>query len=674
MTPVVISTELTDQDWREARQFIQRRWLDLKASRRDRVLGSVGVAILVFLFGVLSRANGKNTGSMLLAGVVLGLCAYALTHWFRAGRFAAIQPRLFYGPVRYELDEQGLRSIRPDMRGFADWKVIEKIDETATAVYLVCDLYTSYPIPKRSIDPANVAAVVAQLRAWHAERTRTSLEATEVRESEPPSASVTAPEQSTPELAPSRAGFLRGLLGNLRAGFRLLTFRRVAASDFAISFEQLGALVILIGALLLAADWLSADDGSIFDAYGFYAWACYAVAGLAACALVARFRTGDARDTRSLLVVWLSSLPTFALVSAILLTLPLPDSVVWIVVAAFWILLMATSERAVIAVFGHRRLISTVLVTLAVIGVPYVFQLQFHLDPHLWYLPDTEADAPDDNRDAGDAESLLFDQQNRIADAVDKIAPQRPGVVDTFFVGFAGDGEQRIFRNEALFAESVFAKKFGSGERSLELINDERDRDTYPLATVTGLRSALGLIGDRMNKDEDVLVLLLTSHGSHESGIYVKNGGLPLVDLQPEDVRSALDDAGIKWRVVIVSACYAGIFIEPLQSANTLVITAADADHTSFGCADDRELTYFGEAFLRDALPGAPSIEAAYEKAKNLIAARERAEKLTPSHPQLSAGDAIRRKLMSPATTGSTAAPSGRATRDGYSLTASIFQ
>jgi hypothetical protein len=168
-------------------------------------------------------------------------------------------------------------------------------------------------------------------------------------------------------------------------------------------------------------------------------------------------------------------------------------------------------------------------------------------------------------------------------------------------------------------------------------------------------------------------VLLLTSHGSRESGIYVKNGGLPLVDLQPEDVRSALDDAGIKWRIVIVSACYSGIFVEPLQSANTIVITAADADHTSFGCADDRELTYFGEAFLRDALPGAPSIEAAYEKAKTLIAKRERAEKLTPSNPQLSTGDAIRGKLATPAT-GSTAVPPRRVPRGAYSLTASIFQ
>jgi hypothetical protein len=613
----------------------------------------------------------RPRGSLLFLGVLIGLMAYGLAHWFQTGRFARIQPKVFLGPVRYEFDEHGIRTSREGTNGFVDWNFIERIDETPTAIYLVFDGYTAYSIPKRSIDPANLAEVIGQLRAWHSRGARVPFVATDVRVPETPTAVAITQDRATLESAAPGTGFVRGFLANLRAGFRLLTFRTASLGDFIVSFEQLTALVLVIGALLLAIDWLSADEGSVFDAYGFYAWACYAVAGVAACGLIARLRTGDARDTRALLIVLLSQLPALIIVSAVLLVLP--DSAVWLGVTAILILLMAAAERAVRATFGYLRLISSALVVLTVVGVPYLFQTQFHLDPHLWYLPDTEGDAPDDNRDAGDAESLLFDQQNRIADAVDKIAPQRPGVVDTFFVGFAGDGEQSIFKNEALFAASVFAKKYGSGERSLELINDERDRDSYPLATVTGLRSALGLIGDRMNKDEDVLVLLLTSHGSHESGIYVKNGGLPLVDLPPEDVRSALDDAGIKWRVIIVSACYAGIFIEPLQSTNTLVITAADADHTSFGCADDRDLTYFGEAFLRDALPDATSLEAAFEKAKGLIAARERAEKLTPSHPQLSVGDAIRSKLASPAT-GATAAPSSRPVGAGSSLTASIFQ
>jgi hypothetical protein len=149
-----------------------------------------------------------------------------------------------------------------------------------------------------------------------------------------------------------------------------------------------------------------------------------------------------------------------------------------------------------------------------------------------------------------------------------------------------------------------------------------------------------------MDPAEDVLVLLLTSHGSREDGISIRTGLLPIgSDLPPGDLRAALDDSGIKWRIVIVSACYAGVFVEPLKSDTTLVITAADADHTSFGCADDRDLTYFGEAFLRDALPRAPSLEAAFRSAREDIAGREKAEKLTPSHPQFFVGEAMARKL-----------------------------
>jgi hypothetical protein len=53
---------------------------------------------------------------------------------------------------------------------------------------------------------------------------------------------------------------------------------------------------------------------------------------------------------------------------------------------------------------------------------------------------------------------------------------------------------------------------------------------------------------------------------------------------------------------------------------------AAAADRTSFGCSNDSDLTYFGEAFYRDALPGARSMRAAFESAKAAIAARERRE------------------------------------------------
>jgi hypothetical protein len=113
----------------------------------------------------------------------------------------------------------------------------------------------------------------------------------------------------------------------------------------------------------------------------------------------------------------------------------------------------------------------------------------------------------------------------------------------------------------------------------------------------------------------------------------VSNSFLPLNDLSADDLASALRESGIKRKVIIVSACYAAKFIEPLRDDNTIIIAAAAADRTSFGCSDDRDLTYFGETFYRDALPVSSDLKMAFEKARAAIAAREKAEGKEASNP-----------------------------------------
>ena len=145
----------------------------------------------------------------------------------------------------------------------------------------------------------------------------------------------------------------------------------------------------------------------------------------------------------------------------------------------------------------------------------------------------------------------------------------------------------------------------------MSLINDERDLERAPLATVSGLRYALHGLASRMNLDQDVLFLSISSHGAKDPAIVVSNSELPLQDLTDGDLADALSESGIKWRVIIISACYAGAFIDSLRDPQTIVITASAADRTSFGCSNDRDLTYFGEAFYRDALPTAHSLREA---------------------------------------------------------------
>lgn len=445
------------------------------------------------------------------------------------------------------------------------------------------------------------------------------------------------------------AGFWTSLVRNLRAGLRLIALRPLAATDFVVSFDQLTALLVLTLALLAGFDWLYAEPGATFDPYGLWAWLYYIAGGVGACALIARVQHPVA-NTRALLVCVLAAAPYFIIAVGLLLLLPFVDSHWSVFLGVVGGVMIGVSVRAVGRMLGRVRVGSIVLVVVAVVGLPWFLQARLRIEPYLWLLPEADGEPAYVTEDRNAAESLLFEQPDRIADAVDQLLAERPGITDVYYLGFAGDGSQHVFRREALFAERMFANRYGSGRRSLELINDEADRASYPLATVSGLRYALQLIGERLDTDEDVLVLFITSHGSAEEGIEVSNGGLPLANLAPEDLREALESSGIRWRVVVVSACYAGIFLEPLESESTMVITAADAEHSSFGCDDQRNLTYFGEAFLRDALPGAPSLEAAFEKAKALIAERERSEGKTPSNPQMFVGAAMRRKLAELAT------------------------
>lgn len=273
----------------------------------------------------------------------------------------------------------------------------------------------------------------------------------------------------------------------------------------------------------------------------------------------------------------------------------------------------------------------------AFLGTAFIALFAFVSDatnaiPDVWNPAATTATISD--QELATREVALFEQSARIDEALDGVNRDDSPRPRGFFLGFAGVGDEKVFAQEIGLASRVIGWRYKTADRQISLINDERDLDGAPLASVTGLRYALQGLAEHMQLDRDVLFLAISSHGSSDPAIAVFNSELPLTDLTPEDLVDALKQAGIQWRVIFISACYAGGFIDPLRDDHTVVITAAAADHTSFGCSSDSDLTYFGEAFYRDALPEASSLRDAFEKAKTAIAARERAEGETPSNPQ----------------------------------------
>jgi hypothetical protein len=235
----------------------------------------------------------------------------------------------------------------------------------------------------------------------------------------------------------------------------------------------------------------------------------------------------------------------------------------------------------------------------------------------------------------------LTDRQPQLLGRTLALLQPTPGNLSRlYFVGFAGYGEEAVFKREVLAVRKLFDDRFGTKGRSIALINHQSTVDELPLADLTNLDGVLQHIGKVMDRQRDTLFLFLTSHG--EKGVLaVKMPGLALRQLRPARLKMMLDRSGINKRVIVVSSCHSGSFIPALADPNTLVIAASRADRTSFGCEDRRQWTYFGDAYFNRALRQETSFRRAFERARQQIAEWEAEDGLRSSLPQIAGGEAL---------------------------------
>ncbi|WP_193589289.1 C13 family peptidase [Xanthomonas arboricola] len=256
--------------------------------------------------------------------------------------------------------------------------------------------------------------------------------------------------------------------------------------------------------------------------------------------------------------------------------------------------------------------------------------------------PDAGAALPAQTAD--DAAQVDPVDQAALKKALAAVQPQRPGVTDLYVVGFAGDASDDVFRNETLYLKQLLEQRFDARGRVVTLVNnpDNLGEQPYaPLATYDNLYDTLAAIGKRMDRKEDALLLFVTTHGTEDHTLYVQVDQNEEDFISPQDLRKALDDAGIDNRIIVLSACYSGGFIPALRSPDTLVLTAARADRPSFGCGNTSNATYFGQAWLIDAMNRSDDPLAAFDMAKTAITAREKQDGELPSLPQQSLGRRI---------------------------------
>lgn len=235
-----------------------------------------------------------------------------------------------------------------------------------------------------------------------------------------------------------------------------------------------------------------------------------------------------------------------------------------------------------------------------------------------------------------DPEQALADHR-RLSAALAELAPQQPGTVDAYILSIALDSDP-VFGREAREAARVLARRYGAEGRVLTLAApDGNGGESLPHGSLTSLTIALARIAELMDPVEDVLVLYVTSHGL-PTGIVYYYGDQGYGTMSPLRLSNLLGELRIVNRLLIMNACFSGTFVRGLSSPTSVVVTAAAADRSSFGCSPTNDWTYFGDAFVNRSLRRPQPLAAAFDQARTKIAQWEADIAMMPSEPQIDIG------------------------------------
>jgi hypothetical protein len=622
MQPFVIESLLTRADW----TALQRVWGERQRARigRARLLGATFAPLVVAAVFLSTQASAHEPRAF--AAFLIGLCGMlgsvvATAHLYRRWSLPD-EAGVILGSVRMEFSSEGIRTLRENSVAVAQWSTLKDVTRTDTHLFLWVDPLSAHIVPLRDLpEGLDAGAVIERIRGFAGPTATTDASH---------GAAAAADTAGAPSLTSEGRGFLSTFASRL--AWRPVPADGPGSDD---------GMILLCG-LTSVAIWLAVDRYSAGASAQWYPGGAAALtwygAGALALAWILHRASLEAPRFRALLATIVGGLP-LALALALAIHHVAPATVRLPGYALVGSAAFVYVRRSLMTMSGRQQQPLALLAgTLFAVLFAWATS-EGWVYPHFWYAARDEAE--ESGGGWADGERLLFEQADRIDAAAARITQGHPQRADLFFVGFAGVGEQKVFAEEITLSERVVAERYAAAGRSLLLINDKRDRNRWPLATVHGLRRALARVGERMDRGEDVLFLMLTSHGSDEPALSVSNGAWPLQQLDGKALRAALDESGIRWRVIVVSACHSGAFIKPLADENTIILTSAAGDRTSFGCGDDRTLTNFGEAFIRDALPRAESLQSAFEQAKQALAERERRERAGASSPQAYVGSAI---------------------------------
>lgn len=405
------------------------------------------------------------------------------------------------------------------------------------------------------------------------------------------------------------------------------------------TFVQFALFALLGLASNVLFSWLAAESGSVFNEQGLVSYLIWPTIILLVGIILAR-RSGNQSLLFVPVVLWLVADTISALLQSLVQLFGsrgwLPD---WSYsfLPILFLLLFLWQTLALLWIFSRRLRTpwwERIIVLIGAVALMTIWQKNVADQPIFKPIP----------VEPRLEEAALYEQANLLQNALNSIDASIPGKTEWYFMGVAGFAGQDVFRSEINNARELFEVRFGTSGRSLSLINNTYSWLDEPIATKTSILRGLKKIGQQMNADEDVLLLTLTSHGDADV-LQLDNAPIEMDNLEAEWLREALDESGIRWRVIIVSACYSGSFIDELASPTTVIITASAADKMSFGCTNTAEMTYFGQAFFAESLRENTSFASAFKDATYKIQQRELYMGFEPSEPQMVIGSLMETAL-----------------------------
>lgn len=228
-------------------------------------------------------------------------------------------------------------------------------------------------------------------------------------------------------------------------------------------------------------------------------------------------------------------------------------------------------------------------------------------------------------------------EHRRLARALATLQPQRKGVVDAYVLSVALDSDP-VFGREAREAGKVLARRYDAVGRSITLGGSDGSAPSpLPMGSLQNFEAALARIAEVMDPAEDVLILYTTSHGA-PFGVVYSDGNEGYGAMSPTRLSRLFDALEIQRRLLVISACYSGVFVPVLSGPQTAIFSAASSDRSSFGCMAENDWTFFGDAMINRALRKPQPLAAAAGEAIALIGQWEQRGNLKPSMPQQSIG------------------------------------